>query len=192
MNRSILENPDIRRQSTVISLEAYHYLYQSGLIPEKTELIQGVVINKMPKSPLHTYTVRKIFEFLSHLLSQTGFCVFKEDPLTLTSTGSEPEPDIAVIKGVQSDFISMHPKTAEWVIEVAVSSLEIDREKCADYAAAGIKRYWIVIPDEKSIEVYSEPRDGVYRQKTIMDFFRLQTIQIGDVKLEICLDNIIK
>jgi Uma2 family endonuclease len=61
------------------------------------------------------------------------------------------------VRGEKTDFRSRHPETAELVVEIAVSSLEIDRVKAAIYAEAGVREYWIVCPEEKRVEVYRQP-----------------------------------
>ena len=43
------------------------------------------------------------------------------------------------------------------MIEVAISSGEIDAEKAAIYAEAQVPEYWIVVPEQKRIDVYTQP-----------------------------------
>ena len=54
----------------------------------------------------------------------------------VTCSDSEPEPDLAVIRGSEDQFWK-HPKTAELVIEVCVSSHDYERSKLRAYAQAG-------------------------------------------------------
>jgi Uma2 family endonuclease len=81
-----------------------------------------------------------------------------QEPITLAN--SEPEPDIAVIRGNPRDDRARHPGAADvaMVIEIADATLERDRtiKKCL-YACAGIPTYWIVNLVESVIEVYSVP-----------------------------------
>ncbi len=67
-----------------------------------------------------------------------------------------------MIQGDNKDYRGAHPTTADWIIEVAIASLELDREKGAVYAAAGVPEYWIVIPAEQAIEVYTSPSADGY------------------------------
>jgi Uma2 family endonuclease len=87
-----------------------------------------------------------------------GYLLRSEQPVTCDD--SEPEPDISVVKGAESDFWEDHPHTAELVIEVCLSSHEYDRSKLRAYALAGVKECWLVLGPEKQIETYSQPRDG--------------------------------
>ena len=71
---------------------------------------------------------------------------------------SEPEPDIAVIKGDIHDFTDAHPTVAELIVEVAKSSMSYDRVvKGSLYAKAGIAECWIVNLVDQQLEVYSQP-----------------------------------
>ena len=87
----------------------------------------------------------------------------REDPLALAD--SAPEPDIAIVRGTPQDYWHQHPATAELVIEVAVTSAELDREMAAIYAEAGVKEYWIVLPARREVEIRRTPQDGVYREQ---------------------------
>jgi Uma2 family endonuclease len=84
-----------------LSIEAYHALAEAGLIPENTELLYGFVYKKMSKSPLHSALVRRLARLLKNACPP-GFFVDSEQPITCDN--SEPEPDIALIKGGEDDF----------------------------------------------------------------------------------------
>jgi Uma2 family endonuclease len=79
-------------------------------------------------------------------------------PLALDDD-SEPEPDVAVVAGEYRDYVSGHPSTAALVVEVADSSLGLDRRlKVGLYARAGLPEYWIVNLVEGVLEVHRGPR----------------------------------
>ncbi len=124
------------------------------MISEKVELLDGVIVEKMSKSPLHVFTTQKIAKLLRPLFGEE-WLVRQEQPITCRN--SEPEPDLAVVSGRDEDYFRAHPTTAELVIEVAVSSSEIDTEKAAIYAEANVREYWIVLPEEKRVEVHTKP-----------------------------------
>lgn len=160
----LLERPAIRRQATRWSVADYHRLRDLGLAPVRSELLDGVIIDKMTKSPLHTLIVHRLQAALAVGLPD-GFQLRKEDPLSLAT--SEPEPDIAIVAGSDADFREHHPHTARLVVEVAISSEELDRAKAGLYDAAGIEVYWLILPASLSCEVYSEPTGMGYRQVEI-------------------------
>jgi Uma2 family endonuclease len=43
------------------------------------------------------------------------------------------------------------------VIEVAVATVGLDREKADIYAQAGVPEYWVVIPEQREVEIYRAP-----------------------------------
>jgi Uma2 family endonuclease len=68
-----------------------------------------------------------------------------------------PEPDAAAIAGGLRDYPD-HPTSALLVVEVADTSLPLDRRRKGPiYAQAGIPEYWIVNLVDGIVEVYREP-----------------------------------
>lgn len=138
-----------------LGVKAYHALGELGLVPEKTELLYGQIFRKMPKSPFHAYLLRVLLNLLRAAVPE-GFIVSPEQPITCAN--SEPEPDLSVVRGKIEDFRHAHPATAEFVIEICVSSHEYDRSKLRAYASAGVKECWLVLGPEKQIEVHRQPQ----------------------------------
>ena len=163
---AILDIPEVRQRVSPLSVEEYHRLDEFNENGRRTELIRGIVIEKMPKSPLHRTIGSLLYKLLSTQLPR-GYTVWKEEPLTLAD--SEPEPDISVTRGQESDFASAHPTTAELAVEIAVSSPALDRENASLYAEAEIKEYWIVLGIERKIEVYRQPKQGSYQEKVLVE-----------------------
>jgi Uma2 family endonuclease len=147
-----------------LSVAAYRALGEMGLIPKNTELLYGFVYTKMSKSPLQCTLVRRLLRLLSSA-TPPAHVVRSEQPIACED--SEPEPDIAVVRGEETDFVSDHPHTAELVIEVCVSSHDYDRSKLRAYATAGVKECWLVLGPEKQIEVYRQPRDGQFTEHAV-------------------------
>ena len=76
---------------------------------------------------------------------------------------SEPEPDLSVVNGRLEDFRDAHPTTALLAVEVADVTIELDRAKAELYAEANIPEFWLVLAEEKMVEVHTHPRNGEYR-----------------------------
>ena len=161
---AILELPEVRARVSPLRVEAYEALGEMGALDKRVELIRGVIVDKMPKSPLHRKLARRIF-LLFFMLGRAGLVAFMEAPLRLAD--SEPEPDVMIVRGEEKDFDAKHPTSAELVVEVAVSSVALDRENCSLYAEANVPEYWIVLAMEHQIEVYRQPVNGVYQQKRL-------------------------
>ena len=162
---AILEIPEVRQRVSPLSLEEYHRLGEFNENGRRTELIRGIIIEKMPKSPLHCSIAKRLYDSIARMLP-SGFLVRQEEPLSLAD--SEPEPDISVVRGAESDFCNVHPATAELAVEIAVSSPALDRENASLYAEAGVKEYWIILATERAIEVYRKPERGHYRETALV------------------------
>jgi Uma2 family endonuclease len=147
-----------------LSVPAYHALGEAGLIPERTELLYGFVYHKMPKSPFHSWLVVRLIRLVRAALGK-GFHVRSEQPIT--APDSEPEPDVAVIRGEEDDFRHEHPHTAELVMEVCVTSHEYDRSKLHAYASAGVKECWLVLGPEKQVEVHRSPAGNQFSEREV-------------------------
>ena len=159
---AILDIPEVRQRISRLSVDDYHRLGEFNAKSRRTELIRGIVIEKMSKSPLHRTVVSRLYRLFLAKLPE-GYCVWKEEPLSLAD--SEPEPDVSIVRGTESDFRTKHPATADLVVEVAISNPNLDRENASLYAEAGVREYWIILGVERQIEVFSEPVAGRYQQK---------------------------
>jgi len=145
--------PRIREWTT----DEYYKMASVGLF-DKThvELIEGSVVEMSPMGSMHWTAVVLVADVLRGSCHGNAF-VATQVPLTL-GDASEPEPDIAVIRGNARDYRRAHPSTAELIVEVADTSLEFDRTaKASLYAKAGIEDYWILNLVDRQLEVQREP-----------------------------------
>lgn len=156
---AILDEPAVRARALRITVPFYHELGRLGLVDKSVELLDGVIVEKMSKSPLYMFVLQRLQRIL---LAAAGFdrLVRTEGPVTLGT--SEPEPDLSVVEGRDADFADHHPTSALLVVEVAVSSVEVDRRKASIYAEAMIPEYWLVEPERECVTVYRAPAQGGY------------------------------
>ena len=78
--------------------------------------------------------------------------------------------DVAVVRGHPRDFLSRLPAPADvvLVVEVAHSSLVMDRRKAGVYAKAGYDTYWLVDVEARRLEVRNGlTADGLYTKTEI-------------------------
>src|SRR5881394_3125307 len=130
---TLLDLPEVRERMHLKSVEEYHRAGETGVLSEDVELLRGIIVTKMPKSPLHELVANKLVTVLLTQLPKE-FKVRREGPLTLRA--SEPEPDISVVKGEWDDWEKRHPSTAHLLIEVAVTTEALDEGKAEIYAEA--------------------------------------------------------
>ena len=136
-----------------------------GMLDESHELLRGYVVKKMPKSPLHVRILQKLLMFLIRAVP-AGMSVRPEQPLTIGD--SEPEPDLAVVRGEPDDWPDRHPATAELVVEISVTTIDTDVEKADISAEAGVPEYWLVRPEQAEVDVYRAPANGRYAEKVTL------------------------
>jgi Uma2 family endonuclease len=159
------------------TVEQYHEMIRTGILTEDAavELLEGWLVKKMPKNPRHRAATRLVQKALERI-TPAGWYVDTQEPITLS--GSEPEPDAAIIRGETNNYLDRHPgpQDVALVVEVADTTLDRDRgSKKRVYAAAGIPTYWIVNLIDDCLEVYAEPAgsadppDYRHRQVCAMD-----------------------
>jgi Uma2 family endonuclease len=146
-----------------LSVVAYRALGEAGLIPKNTELLFGFVYRKMSKSPIHSSLAMRLARMLQ-AVAKPGLLIRAEQPVTCID--SEPEPDVSAVRGDEKDFWTDHPHTAELVIEVCVTSVDYDRSKLPAYAVAGVKECWLVLAEQKLVEVYRQPAGNKFAECT--------------------------
>ncbi|HRG45906.1 MAG TPA: Uma2 family endonuclease [Leptospiraceae bacterium] len=160
----VLENPNLSKSLYEFTIEKYHELSESGLLPRNLELVFGGIVKKVTISPIHAILVNSLRDSIIKELP-VGYFLRQESPLTIESLHSEPEPDLAILKGKQKEFISEHPTTALWVIEVSNTTVDLDRAKKKIYATANVPVYWIINLATKEIEIYTNPKTGEYKEE---------------------------
>jgi len=142
-----------------LSVAQYHHMIKAGILTEDdpVELLNGWLVNKMPKNPAHSYANSLVDGSLTKILP-SGWHLRIQDPITTLE--SEPEPDIAVVEGDLRRYAHRHPEPSEvgLIVEISDSSLQRDRTlKKRIYARVRIPVYWIVNLVDRQVEVYTDP-----------------------------------
>jgi len=150
-----------------LPLDVYRRMGELGLLlpSDRVVLLDGLLVKKMPKGPRHSTATIRTYKLLTALLPPC-WTVRQEQPLELAGGprgDSAPEPDLAVVVGTDDDYQFRHPTGGDvrLVVQVADSSLAIDRKGLARFARVGIPWTWIVNLGNQTIEVYSEPSGDV-------------------------------
>jgi Uma2 family endonuclease len=146
-----------RKQFTI---DEYHQLIELGFLTEedRMELIRGELIHMTPKGTPHTVCGSILCRQLDRLLGDRA-TIRGQDPITLPNH-SEPEPDVAIARGKDEDYLGHHPYPADLLLvaEISDSTLAYDQTiKLGLYAEAGIIHYWIINLEAQQLEHYSQP-----------------------------------
>lgn len=162
----------------------YNRMVESGILAEddRVELIEGEIIEMSPTGSRHAACVNRLNMLLSSQVGES-FIVSVQNPIRVGDY-SEPEPDLAVLRW-RRDYYEQElpqPRDALLVIEVADTSVEIDRDvKIPLYARAEIPVSILVDLTKKVIEVSSEPANGQYQTVEIFragDSFQLDALSL--------------
>jgi Uma2 family endonuclease len=133
----------------------------------RVQLVLGEIVEMTPQSAAHVTGVRLVQQRLEAVFT-SGYDVRVQFPLAL-SADSEPEPDVAVVRGTARDYSRQHPTAAVLVVEVADSTLRFDQgPKAVMYARAAIGEYWILNLEGRVLEVYREPQPSGYAAVTVV------------------------
>jgi Uma2 family endonuclease len=136
---------------------AYYAAAEGGAFADRrVELIEGAIIEMSPMSSKHAIMIHRVQRVLERVFPVGSF-VRAQIPLDLGAS-SEPQPDVAVDPGSDSDYMEQKPTHAVLVVEVSDSSLRYDRTtKASLYAMVGIAEYWIVNLRDRTLELYRSP-----------------------------------
>ncbi len=154
-----LESPVLEAEIYRFNVDQYHRMIEQAILPEgeRFELLEGILVKSMTKKPPHAVATGLVSDALTAALPD-GWHVSVQDPVTTTE--SEPEPDLKVVRGQRRDYVDRHPGSADvgLIVEVADTSLLTDRGiKKRIYARAGVPFYWVLNLLERRLEVFSDP-----------------------------------
>jgi Uma2 family endonuclease len=162
----------------------YERLVDAGAFEnERIELLYGVLLRMSPHGPPHDATIEQLTELFVGIFR--GRARVRVQSAFAASDESEPEPDIAIVP--LGDYSREHPTKAHLIVEVAASSLPVDRGvKARLYAECGVPEYWVVNVVDGLIEVHAAVVRGAYTRVT--PFRRgesIRLIEFGDVEIAV-------
>jgi Uma2 family endonuclease len=145
--------------------EEYYRLGEQGWFhDQRVELIDGEIFTLPPQSFGHYWCIDQLFHLLSEVFPRTsGYWVRSQGPIHASEL-SEPEPDIAVVRGSRDQFDD-HPTSAVLMVEVSRSSIRYDRRtKASLYASIGVPDYWVLDVERRVLEVRRKPIEDASQQ----------------------------
>jgi Uma2 family endonuclease len=134
------------------------------------ELVDGVLVEEEMPTVVH----ETIVAFLVHLFrtwtGKHGGLVFASELRIAVTTRRGRKPDVSVYlpkarhpRG-RDRLVTVPPSIVAEVITDTPRDARRDRiEKAAEYAAFGVRWYWLIDPELRSIEIFELGRDGRWR-----------------------------
>lgn len=178
-----------------ITVDEYEKIGEAGALedPERVELIDGYMVDKMPKYPEHSFSSIATHQALVGRLP-AGWSARMEQPVRIPLY-DEPEPDISVVRGTFTDYRHRipTPRDVALVVEVAEATLRRDRgAKRTAYARARIAVYWIVNLVARQVEVYTHPvKEGHYRSRKVYRPGQQVPVTVAGLPLPIAVNDIL-
>lgn len=155
-------------------------MVEAGILrsDERVELIDGVLVDMSPITPMHSDLVTWLAEHFVGAIEGTQARV--QDLLRVE--GGFVMPDLMVIEPPPR---GTHPQTALLVAEASVTTLRYDLRKAARYARAGVNEYWVVDgPGRRLIQHRDPAPDGYRRVETHAEEATVQA-QAGGAPVEL-------
>ncbi len=126
---------------------------------KKMEFINGEIYFQSPVKMQHNTATKRIVKLLDTYVETHGLGYVGVEKILISLTRNDYEPDICffdIEKSVNFKPKQMQFPAPDFIVEVLSDSTERnDREtKFQDYAAHGIKEYWIVDPEAETVEQY--------------------------------------
>ncbi len=143
---------------------------------DPVELIEGEILLMSPEGVPHAPVMNAVRLEIDRAFG-SGYHTRQSNPMALDGR-SEPEPDLAVVKGQPMDCFDAneHPATAALVVEVSSSSRDFDLGRTSRlYARAAIPEYWMVDLVEQRVHVPRDPSSDGYR--SIQSFDRSASVR---------------
>ena len=168
-------SPEMHR----ITVDEYERIIRASALndPDRVELIDGYMVDKIGKSPEHGYSTKKVIKAVEGRLPP-GWTWRSEQPVRIPEY-DEPEPDVTIVRGTDEDYEHRLPGPADvgLLIEVSLTTLDQDRgKKLSSYASGGIAVYWIINLAERQVEVYTGATPGGYQSR--VDFKSGQVVPL--------------
>ncbi|WP_309735983.1 Uma2 family endonuclease [Chamaesiphon sp. OTE_75_metabat_556] len=166
----VIESPHNLKYWTV---QDYHRMSDLGILDpnQRTELIAGQIVLMTAKGTPHVLTLRLLATALENALGdRSAIFVSTQDPIRLDNF-SEPELDLAIVKGSILDYDQAHPGAEDiyLVIEIADSTLKQDCEvKDKLYARSNIAEYWVVDIKNRQVRIFRDPTPTGYGSQLIL------------------------
>jgi Uma2 family endonuclease len=151
-----------------LTVDDYYRMAEAGVLSpdDRTELIEGEIIDMAPIGSAHADVVRLLNQRLMEAAGDTAV-VSVQLPVRL-SRRTEPQPDIALLKPKFGGYRLAHPSADDvlLLIEISDSTLRYDLDvKARLYSAHAIPEYWVVDLNANRVWRHRKPEGTRYLQR---------------------------
>ena len=161
---------------------------------ERAELINGELYMMAPPGRMHQRISTRLASVIDQYISDhSGSCEVYSAPFAVflnEDNENYVEPDISIICDKDKLTDKGCNGAPDWIIEiVSPSSQRMDYQiKLFKYRTAGVKEYWIVNPDTRTVTVY-----GFLNDENSGQYSFEQTIRVGTFEgFNICIADLLQ
>ena len=154
LNAAALEEKALRKK-----------FYETITEQVKVEFILGEVLFQSPARLRHVEASDNLFELLSVHAKLNDLGIVRHEKLLISLSRNDYEPDICFFTKERAASFTpgqMQFPAPDFIVEVLSDSTE-ERDrgiKMNDYAAHGVREYWLVHPEHHTVEVYLPTPEG--------------------------------
>jgi Uma2 family endonuclease len=169
------------------TIEQYHELVTTGILDDRrVELLDGDIVEMPPEGMPHAVYCGRTVKYLRNLLGDRAE-IRETHPITLPNN-SEPEPDVAIVRAPDTQYLAHHPYPEDifWLIEYSDTTLAKDlNTKQRIYAQAGILEYWVVNLQASELIVFRGIDNDGYETQTKLTDGSIAPLSFLDLVIEV-------
>ena len=148
--------------------EKRRHFYASITEQEKVEFINGEVITQSPVIRKHNVVGKLLLKLLDTYVHKYDLGFVGYEKILIKLTRNDFEPDICFFRKEIADTFSdktMFFPAPDFVVEVLSKSTEKNDRgvKFEDYAFHGVKEYWIIHPENETVEQYLLDEEKIFQ-----------------------------
>jgi Uma2 family endonuclease len=169
------------------TIEQYHELVNTGILDDRrVELLEGDIVEMAPEGMPHAVYCGRTVKYLRNLLGDRAE-LRETHPITLPNN-SEPEPDVAIVRSPDTQYLAHHPYPEDvfWLVEYSDTTLAKDlNAKQRIYAQAGILEYWVVNLQASELIVFRDAGNDAYQTETKFNSGSISPLSFPDIEFEV-------
>ena len=155
----------------LIDFDEYVAMVGVGVFGDaNVELVEGELIELAPSQPRHARIWGNLVIQLGSAYKELGHVPYV-DAIAKIGPKSGRAPDISVVDRDVGDRTTLLPEDILLAVEISDSTLNEDLgRKRSNYAAAGIRNYWVVDVAGERVHRFADPEGGDYATVVVSAF----------------------
>jgi Uma2 family endonuclease len=169
------------------TIDQYHELVATGILDDRrVELLAGDIVEMPPEGMPHAVYCGRTVKYLRNLLGERAE-IRETHPITLPNN-SEPEPDVAIVRSPDTQYLAHHPYSEDIFLLIEYSDTTLAKDiniKQRIYAQAGILEYWVVNLQAAELIVFRDAGNDGYEAQTKLTSGSISPLSFLDIAVEV-------